>query len=90
MPKILVFTQMYENTSLNEWSAASSEWKPKKIREYVVNIFNRISELDADEVYESLKTQIEIDDPFYREVIIDLTLLPDQYDTRRCAEIYFR
>ena len=92
MAKLLIATRMFENVAVDAWgnslTGASAEWIPKGIFEYVVNDFTRISELE-DEVLEALKRRIEISDSFFREFIIDLQVIPDQFNwSSRCTEIF--
>jgi hypothetical protein len=92
MAKLLIATRMFENVAVDAWgnslTGASAEWVSKGIFEYVVNDFTRISELE-DEVLEALKRKIELNDSFFREFIIDLQVIPDQFNwSSRCTEIF--
>jgi hypothetical protein len=73
--KLLITTQVYENYG----NADEPYWKPKGGSDYVVKNFrdyNRVTEAVM-----VLRGQIEQDNDFYREHIIDFEVVEDDYLT---------
>lgn len=80
--KALITTQVYENYAWREdgtmGTGPDSWWKPKGGDEYVV------LNVDQDEVFEILEKvclQIERNDDYIQESIIDLRIVEDDYLT---------
>ena len=75
MAKLLITTQVYENYG----NADEPYWKPKGGSDYVVKKFkdfNRVTETVM-----ALRSQIEQDNEFYREYIINYEVVADDYLT---------
>ena len=82
MSKLLITTQVYENYGAHDWDGKGecpSYWKAKGGNDYVVKNFrdyNRVTE-----VVMALRGQVENDDQYYREHIIDFEVVADDYLT---------
>jgi hypothetical protein len=81
--KLLLTTQVYENYAWNEdgsiGTGENAYWKAKGGSEYVVKNFkdqNRITE-----VVMALRPQVEVDNEYFREHLIDWVVVPDDYLT---------
>ena len=75
MSKLLITTQVYENYG----DAEKPHWKAKGGSDYVVKNFrdyNRVTE-----VVMALRGQVENDDQYYREHVIDFEVVADDYLT---------
>ena len=75
MAKLLIQTQVYENYG----DADKPYWKPKGGGDYVVKKFkdfNRVTETVM-----ALRSQVEQDNEFYREHIINFEVVADDYLT---------
>ena len=75
MSKLMISTQVYENYG----DAEKPHWKAKGGNDYVVKNFrdyNRVTE-----VVMALRGQIEQDNDYYREHIIDFEVVADDYLT---------
>ncbi len=88
MAKLLITTQVYENYGAHDWDGEGEcpqRWKAKGGNDYVVKKFKsnrRPSVADsATEAVMGLRSQIECDDRFYRESIIDFRVVADDYLT---------
>ena len=75
MAKLLIQTQVYENYG----SADKPYWKPKGGGDYVVKNFKKFNKVT--EVVMALRSQIEQDNEFYREHIINFEVVADDYLT---------
>jgi hypothetical protein len=73
MAKLLITTQTYENYG----SDTEPYWKPKGGSDYVVKKFKG----DATQAVMCLRSQIECDNEYYKENIIDFTIVKDDYLT---------
>lgn len=83
MSKLLIITQVYENYAWNEdgsiGTGADAYWKAKGGSEYVVKNFtdfNRITETVM-----AVRGQIEQDNEYFREYIIDWEVVADDFLT---------
>jgi len=75
MAKLLITTQVYENYG----DADKPYWKAKGGGDYVVKNFKKFNKVT--EVVMALRGQIEQDNEFYREHIIDWEVVADDYLT---------
>jgi len=75
MAKLLIQTQVYENYG----DASKPYWKPKGGGDYVVKKFKQFNKVT--EVVMALRSQIEQDNEFYREHIINFEVVADDYLT---------
>ncbi len=78
MAKLLITTQVYENYG--------ARWKPKGGNDYVVRNLNQnvVGSCLADQATKAvltLRAQIEQDSEYYRESIIDWSVVSDDYMT---------
>lgn len=73
MSKLLITTQVYENYG----DAENPYWKPKGGSDYVVKNFKGYTTTAVM----VLRGQIEQDNKFYREYIIDFRIVKDDYLT---------
>jgi hypothetical protein len=81
--KLLIATQVYENYGAHDWDgegACPQRWKAKGGSDYVVKKFKGGSEAATAAVM-ALRSQIEEDNEYYRETIIDFRLVKDDYLT---------
>jgi hypothetical protein len=76
MAKLLITTQTYENYG----SATEPYWKPKGGSDYVVKKFKG-GQADATMAVMGLRSQIECDNEFYREYILDWQIVGNDYLT---------
>ena len=83
MSKLLIITQVYENYAWNEdgsiGTGVDAYWKAKGGSEYVVKNFtdfNRITETVM-----AVRGQIEQDNEYFREYVIDWEVVADDYLT---------
>ena len=88
MSKLLITTQVYENYGAHDWDgegACPQYWKAKGGNDYVVKNFkgNRQRSLadSATEAVMGLRSQIEQDNDYFREQIIDWSIQSDDYLT---------
>ena len=75
MSKLLIQTQVYENYG----SADEPYWKPKGGADYVVKKFRDYNKVT--ETVMALRPQIEQDNEFYREYVINFEVVADDYMT---------
>lgn len=75
MAKLLIQTQVYENYG----NAVKPYWKAKGGGDYVVRNFKKFNKVT--EVVMALRSQIEQDNEFYREHIINFEVVADDYLT---------
>ena len=78
MAKLLITTQVYENYGAHDWDGVGEcpqYWKAKGGNDYVVKKFKDFSAVS--ETVMALRGQIECDDRFYREKIIDWSIVAD-------------
>ena len=75
MSKLLIQTQVYENYG----DAVQPYWKPKGGCDYVVKKFKDYNKVT--ETVMALRSQIEQDNEFYREYIINFEVVADDYMT---------
>jgi hypothetical protein len=88
MSKLLITTQIYENYGAHDWDGVGEcpqYWKAKGGNDYVVKNFKsnrRRSVADsATEAVMGLRSQIECDDNYFRESIINWKIVSDDYMT---------
>jgi len=77
--KALIVTQIYENYGAHDWDGEGScpeYWKAKGSGEYYIKDMTESSMVEAILVNRS---KIEQDTDYFRESIIDFTLVPDDY-----------
>ena len=82
MAKLLITTQVYENYGAHDWDGVGecpSYWKAKGGNDYVVKKFKDFSAVS--ETVMALRGQIECDDRFYRETIINFEVVANDYLT---------
>jgi hypothetical protein len=83
MSKLLITTQFYENYGAHDWDGTGEcpqYWKAKGGNDYVVKNFkdhNRVTE-----VVMALSDQIECNDEYFREHILDWKVVADDYLTQ--------
>lgn len=75
MSKLLIQTQVYENYG----DAAKPYWKPKGGGDYVIKNFKKFNKVT--ETVMAVRGQIEKDNEFYREHIINFEVVTDDYLT---------
>jgi hypothetical protein len=82
MAKLLIATQVYENYGAHAWDGTGEcpqYWKAKGGNDYVVKDFKDF--LRAAEVVDSLRSEVEEDNDYYREHIIDWEIVEDSHLT---------
>ena len=82
MAKLLITTQVYENYGAHDWDGVGEcpqYWKAKGGNDYVVKKFKDFSAVS--ETVMALRGQIECDDRFYRETIINFEVVANDYLT---------
>ena len=81
--KLLLTTQVYENYAwLEDGTIGTGEqayWKAKGGSEYVVKNFKDHNRLT--EAVMALRPQVEVDNEYFREHLIDWEVVPDDYLT---------
>ncbi len=80
MSKLLITTQVYENYGTHDWDGKNEcpqYWKAKGGGDYVVKKFHG----DATVAVMALRGQIEQDNEYYRETIINFEVVADNYLT---------
>ena len=81
--KLLLTTQVYENYAwLEDGTIGTGEqayWKAKGGSEYVVKNFKDHNRLT--EAVMALRPQVEVDNEYFREHLIDWMVVPDDYLT---------
>ncbi len=75
MSKLLIQTQVYENYG----DADQPHWKPKGGGDYVIKNFRKFNAVT--ETVMAVRGQIEQDNEFYREYIINFEVVADDYLT---------
>jgi len=75
MSKLLIQTQVYENYG----DADQPYWKPKGGGDYVIKNFRKFNAVT--ETVMAVRGQIEQDNEFYREYIINFEVVADDYLT---------
>lgn len=82
MSKLLIQTQVYENYGAHDWDGEGEcpqYWKAKGGNDYVVKKFKDFSRVT--ETVMALRSQIETDNEFYREHVINFEVVADDYLT---------
>jgi hypothetical protein len=84
MAKLLIVTQVLENYG----SEVDPFWKAKGGSEYVIKNFTALNAVNA--TVQSLRHQIEIDNPLYSEYIVSWEVVDDDYltDFERSQLVY--
>jgi hypothetical protein len=84
MAKLLIVTQVLENYG----SEVDPFWKAKGSSEYVIKNFTAFNAVNA--TVQSLRDQIEIDNPLYSEYIVSWEVVDDDYltDFERSQLVY--
>jgi hypothetical protein len=81
--KLLLTTQVYENYAWNEdgtiGTGENAYWKAKGGSEYVVQNFKDAARIT--EVVMALRDQVETDNEYFREQLIDWMVVPNDYLT---------
>lgn len=83
MSKLLITTQVRENYGTHNWDEKGEcpqYWKSKGSMDYVVKKFKG-GDSAATTAVMGLRSQIEKDDNFTKETIIDFKIVPDNYLT---------
>ncbi|NDE66175.1 MAG: hypothetical protein EB049_05715 [Actinobacteria bacterium] len=75
MAKLLIVTQILENYG----SEANPFWKAKGSSEYVIKNFTAFTAVNAK--VQSLRSEIEIDNPLYSEYIVSWEVVDNDYLT---------
>ena len=81
MAKLLITTQVYENYGAHDWDGVGecpSYWKAKGGSDYVVK---KINVNKVTETVMGLRSQIECDNEYYREHIINFEVVANDYLT---------
>jgi hypothetical protein len=84
MAKLLISTQVYENYGAHDWDGQGEcpqYWKAKGGNEYVIKNFKG-NDRNATELTMVASAQIEQDDQYFREHIIDFRIVADDYLTQ--------
>ena len=82
MAKLLITTQVYENYGAHDWDGTGEcpqYWKAKGGMDYVVKKFKKLNKVT--ETVMALRGQIEQSNEYFRETIIDFTVVADDYLT---------
>ena len=82
MAKLLITTQVYENYGAHDWDGVGEcpqYWKAKGGNDYVIKKFKDINRVT--ETVMAIRGQIECDDRFYRETIINFEVVANDYLT---------
>ena len=83
MTKLLITTQVYENYAWNEDGSIGTDenalWKAKGGNDYVLRNFTDFE--NVTETVMALRNQIECDNDYFREMILDWCLVDDDYIT---------
>ena len=82
MAKLLITTQVYENYGAHDWDGVGEcpqYWKAKGGNDYVVKKFRDLNKVT--ETVMALRGQIECDDRFFRETIINFEVVANDYLT---------
>ena len=80
--KLLITTQVYENYGAHDWDGKGEcpqYWKAKGGNDYVVKNFRGGQGDAATTVMMLLRDQIEQDNPYYRESIVDWEIVANDY-----------
>jgi hypothetical protein len=81
--KLLITTQIWENYAWREdgtiGTGADAYWKPKGGSDYVVKNFTDFDKTTG--IVVALRSQVEIDNDYFREHILDWEVVPDDYLT---------
>lgn len=83
MAKLLISTQVYENYGAHDWDGQGEcpqYWKAKGGNEYVIKNF-RGNDRNATEAVMVVSGQVEQDNQYFREHIIDFRIVKDDYLT---------
>jgi hypothetical protein len=83
MAKLLITTQVYENYGAHDWDGKGEcpqYWKAKGGSDYVIKKFKGGS-ADATLAVMAVRSQIESDNDYMRESIIDFRIVADDYLT---------
>ena len=78
MAKLLISTQVFENYG----DTIKPYFKPKGGSDYVVKNFNHKSYLETTEIVMALRSQVECDNDYYHEYIVDWYIVEDDYLTQ--------
>jgi hypothetical protein len=82
--KVVIYTQIYENYAWNEdgtiGKGPDAYWKAKGGDEYVVHDID--TEVDATVAVMALREEIEKDNDYFIETIVDWQLVSDDYLTQ--------
>ncbi len=82
MAKLLIQTQVYENYGAHDWDGKNEcpqYWKAKGGNDYVVKKFKKFNAVT--ETVMTLRGQIETDNQYFREQIINFEVVADDYLT---------
>lgn len=83
MAKLLISTQVYENYGAHDWDGQGEcpqSWRAKGGNEYIIKNFKG-NDRNATELTMVASAQIEQDDQYFREHIIDFRIVADDYLT---------
>ena len=82
MAKLLITTQVHENYGAHDWDGVGEcpqYWKAKGGNDYVIRNFTDFG--NVTETVMALRPQVESDNEYYREYIIDWEIVADDYLT---------
>ena len=82
MAKLLITTQVHENYGAHDWDGfgeCPQYWKAKGGNDYVIRNFTDFG--NVTETVIAVRSQVESDNEYYREYIIDWEVVADDYLT---------
>ena len=82
MAKLLIQTQVYENYGAHDWDGKGEcpqYWKAKGGNDYVVKNFRKFNKIT--ETVMALRGQVECDNEYFREHVINFEVVADDYLT---------
>jgi len=83
MAKLLITTQVHENYGAHDWDGVGEcpqYWKAKGGNDYVIRNFTDFG--NVTETVIAVRSQVESDNEYYREYIIDWEVVADDYLTQ--------
>ena len=82
MAKLLITTQVHENYGAHDWDGVGEcpqYWKAKGGNDYVIRNFTDFG--NVTETVMALRSQVESDNEYFREYIINWEIVADDYLT---------
>ena len=83
MAKLLITTQVHENYGAHDWDGEGEcpqYWKAKGGNDYVIRNFTDFG--NVTETVIAVRSQVESDNHYFREAIIDWEVVADDYLTQ--------